>query len=79
MEDNFVMVKVNYSEDNRNEAFLNQYPDFEWVPHFYIFDDDGSLLHSYDTRALETDGLPNGAKIMAFVEAWGTQNSVEPN
>lgn len=79
MEDNFVMVKVNYSEDNRNEAFLDQYPDFEWVPHFYIFDEDGSLLHSYDTRALETDGLHNGAKIMAFVEEWGTQNSVEPD
>lgn len=71
MERNFVMVKVNYSEDNRNETFLAQYPDFEWVPNYIIIDSEGDLVHSYDTRNLETDGVHTGDKIMAFVAEWG--------
>ncbi len=52
----FALVKVNLSEENENRTWWEQYPAFEWVPHFYVFDGDGALVDSYDTRGLMRDG-----------------------
>lgn len=52
----YFIVKVNISKENLNKAFLSQYPTFEWVPHFFILDHDGTLVKSLDTRVLMKDG-----------------------
>lgn len=49
----FVVVKVNVSDENRNEAFLRHYPAYEGVPHFYVLDQQGNLLESINTGLLE--------------------------
>ena len=67
LQENFVIVKVNYSEDNENEAFLAEYPEIEWFPHFFILNADGTLAESYDTRGLETDGVYDEAKFLDFL------------
>ncbi len=68
--ENFVMLKINFSEENQNEAFLSDYPEIEWYPHFYILESDGTLAESYDTRELETDGLYDDDKFISFLETW---------
>lgn len=75
LQENFVIVKVNYSEDNENEPFLSQYPQIEWFPHFFILNADGTLAESYDTRGLETDGVYDEAKFLAFLNERAGESS----
>ncbi len=63
----FVMVKVNLSAENENKEFLSGYPAFEWVPHFYIVNADGSLAESYDTRGLQENTKFTVAAFDAFL------------
>lgn len=63
----FIFVKVNLSEENENDEWISQHPDFGWVPHFYIFDGSGALTDSYDTRGLMTDGLFDESKFQVFL------------
>lgn len=69
---NFVVVKVNYSKENKNEAFLSQYPAIEGYPHIFVLDSDGTLLHSQDTGELEAGKGYDPEKLLQFIRTWGT-------
>lgn len=70
----YVWMKVNYSEDNENAAFLSQFPAIKGYPHLFVLDADGTLVHSQFTGELEADkGQPKGynrERFLAFVQAW---------
>ena len=70
-EKNFVMVKVNFSDENKNEAVLSRYPEIPGYPHLFVLDRDGKLLHSQDTSELEEGKGYNLARFTAFLEKWG--------
>ncbi len=53
LEKNFVLVKVNFSEENKNEAFLAGYPKVAGYPHLFVLDAKGKLLESKNTGDLE--------------------------
>jgi len=67
---NYVIMKVNFSSDNKNEDFLSKYPVIPGYPHFFVLDPDGKLLHSQDTGKLEEGKDYNPQKFMAFLEVW---------
>jgi thiol:disulfide interchange protein len=69
--DHYVLVKVNVSQENRNEAFLLQFPPAAGYPHIYILSSDGTFLHSQDTAELE-DGADSYVLevFMAFLQKW---------
>ncbi|HSB00720.1 MAG TPA: thioredoxin family protein [Anaerolineales bacterium] len=69
--EHYVLVKVNVSEENMNEAFLSQFPQAAGYPHIYILDRDGTFLHSQDTAKLE-DGVDSYVLevFMAFLQEW---------
>ena len=71
---NFVVVKVNFSKENKNEAFLSGYPKVAGYPHFFVLESDGTFLHSQDTGALENGSKENPGhdhdKVLAFLTAW---------
>jgi len=71
---NYVWMKVNYSEDNENAAFLSQFPAIKGYPHLFVLDADGKLLHSQFTGELEADkGQPKGynrERFVAFMKEW---------
>jgi thioredoxin-related protein len=69
-EKNFVMVKVNFSEENKNEQVLSRYPEIRGYPHLFVLDGDGKLLHSQDTAELEEGKGYNLAKFTAFLQKW---------
>jgi thiol:disulfide interchange protein len=69
-EKNFVMLKVNYSPENKNEAFLGQYPKIPGYPHLFVLDSAGKLLHSQDTGALELGKSYDLEKFTAFLKQW---------
>jgi thioredoxin-related protein len=70
LRDHFIIMKVNVSDENRNEAFLAQYPDVPGYPHLFVLDSDGTLLHSQSTAELEEGNWYNEAAILAFLDRW---------
>lgn len=70
-DDNFVMVKVNFSDENKNEAIISSYGAVAGYPHLFVLDSDGTLLHSQDTGLLEDGGKSYTlAKFEAFLKEW---------
>jgi thiol:disulfide interchange protein len=74
-EKNFVMVKVNFSDENKNEAVLGRYPTVAGYPHIFVLDSDGKLLHSQDTGLLEEGKSYNLAKFEAFLKQWSAASA----
>ena len=66
----YVVVKVNYSKENKNETVLAAYPQIPGYPHFFVLESDGSLLKSQDTGELESGKGHDPAKVMAFLKTW---------
>lgn len=71
-EKNFVMVKVNMSDENKNAEVLSRYPKVAGYPHIFVLDKDGKLLHSQDTEKLEQGKGYNPEKFKAFLTDWAT-------
>ena len=69
-EQNFVMVKINYSRENKNEKLLSRYPKIPGFPHFFVLDARGNLLRSQDTSELEQGRSYNLEKLFAFLKKW---------
>lgn len=72
LEENFIIVKINFSKENKNEKFLSQYPAIEGYPHFFVLDSDGKLLHSQNTGDLEKDKDYDKDKFLDFLNKWKT-------
>jgi len=71
IEKNFIVLKINYSKENKNEEFLSKYPEVEGYPHFFVLDKNGKLLHSQNTGELEKDKDYDAEKFIAFLKKWG--------
>ncbi|MCK9211958.1 MAG: thioredoxin family protein [Ignavibacteriaceae bacterium] len=67
---NFIVVKVNFSKENKNETFLSKYPKVEGYPHFFILEKDGKLLFSKNTGELEKEKSYDREKIISFLKEW---------
>ena len=71
----YVWLKVNYSKENDNRAFLSRWPKVAGFPHLFVLGADGTLLHSQDTGALEQGKSYDPAKMRAFLERWSAPAS----
>ncbi len=69
-EKNFVMVKINMSEENENKAVLSRYPKVSGYPHLFVLDSEGKLLHSQDTEKLEEGKGYSLDKFSEFLKQW---------
>lgn len=70
LNENFILVKINFSKDNKNEEFLSMYPEIPGYPHFFILEKNGELLHSQNTGELEEDKGYSKDKMIAFLKRW---------
>lgn len=71
LHDTFVVVHVNFSDENRNEEFFGSLPEADGYPHFWILDRAGRLLESQGTLALEDgDKSYNTSAFVAFIDRW---------
>lgn len=64
----YVWLKVNFSKENENRAFLARWPKVAGYPHLFVLDADGRLVHSQDTSELEAGKSYDVAKMRAFLE-----------
>ena len=80
-DDNFITVAVFYSHENKNEKVLSSYPQLEGIPHFFVLEKDGTLIHSQGIVKLETGGEPDPEKIKDFLLKWSIhsdKNTAKP-
>ncbi len=68
--DNFVVVKINYSKENKNEKFLSAFPKVPGYPHYFVLDAKGKLIAPQDTGELEKDKSYDRDKLIAFFSKW---------
>lgn len=66
----YVSLKVNYSKENPNDAFLSHYPKIADYPQFFVLDSKGALLHSQPTHPFEHGKKYNVGKIDEFLRRW---------
>ncbi|HKI78968.1 MAG TPA: thioredoxin family protein [Ignavibacteriaceae bacterium] len=70
MNDNFVYLKVNYSEENKNEKFLSQFPEIPGYPHWFLLDSDGKLLLSKSSGDFEAGKGHDPKIVLEFLKEW---------
>jgi thioredoxin-related protein len=70
LQEYFVVLKINYSPENKNEKFLEQYPKVAGYPHIFILEKDGKLLVSKNTGELEKEKSYDADKILTFLKEW---------
>jgi thioredoxin-related protein len=73
LHNNFIVIKVNYSPENKNVQFLSHYPKITGYPHIFILDKDGKFLHSQDTGKLEEGKGYNHQKFLQFLKNWAPE------
>jgi thioredoxin-related protein len=67
LEEKYIVVKVNYSPQNRNEKLLSRWPKAKGYPHFYILDASGRVLLSQPSVELEAGKDYDEAKLLALL------------
>jgi thiol:disulfide interchange protein len=67
---NFIVLRINFSKENQNRAFLSRWPKVAGYPHFFVLDVNGRLLHSQDTSALEATKDYDPVAFRAFLLDW---------
>ncbi len=63
-------MKVNMSNENKNEEFLGGYPEVPAYPRLLVLDSDGTFLHSQGTSELEAGKGYDENVFVAFLETW---------
>lgn len=71
LHDSFVVVKVNFSDEVKNEPFLSHYPKIPSYPHLFVLDKNGKLLLSQTPDDFLKDDKYIPDLLLAFVAKWG--------
>lgn len=66
----YVLLKVNVSDSNENQEFMNGLPPVLGYPHMYVSTASGKMLLSKDTAELLENGDYSIKRWQAFIEKW---------
>lgn len=75
----FVVLKVYYGSDNKNEQVLSRYSKLLGIPHFFVLDKDGNLIYSQHVVELQTNGEYNPGKMKDFLSKWSAPTASTAN
>jgi thioredoxin-related protein len=67
---NFVTVKINFSEENENKEVLARYGSIPSYPYIFVLESDGKLLLAKDTSDLENGKSYDLEKLTVFLKQW---------
>ncbi len=79
MYDNYVVVKLNYSKENKNEKSLErlEYPNRFGYPIFVVLDGNGKRVHTQNSAYLEEGQGYSEKKVLDFLKHW-TVKALDP-
>jgi thioredoxin-related protein len=69
-DENYLTVKINFSEGHENRKVLSRYPTIRGFPHLIFLDSHGKLLRSQDTDVLERGNSYSLKKLTATLTKW---------
>jgi thioredoxin-related protein len=73
----YVVLKINYSKENKNDEFLAQYPKVDGYPHLFVLEKNGKLLHSQNTGQLEKEKSYDADKMLKFLKKWAPKKKIK--
>jgi len=76
LEDDFIVIKVNFSDDVKNETFLARYPAIRSYPHLFVLETDGTFLLSETPDSFMDKDRYVADKILTFLEKWAPKKRV---
>jgi thioredoxin-related protein len=76
LDDDFIVIKVNFSVDVTNDAFLARYPTVPSYPHLFVLETDGTFLVSETPNSFMDKDKYVADKILAFLEKWAPKKRV---
>lgn len=68
--DTFVLLKVNYSDENTNKEFLSNFKGIDGYPYIFITESNGQVIYANDMREMTIKGKPSKEKILRFLNRW---------
>lgn len=71
---NFVTVKINFSEENSNKEVLSAYGPISGYPYIFVLDSDGKLVRSQETGVFEQGKSYAEERLTTFLTYWATHN-----
>ncbi|MDT0604103.1 thioredoxin family protein [Thalassotalea castellviae] len=71
----YVLLKINVSDSNENEAFMKSLPPTLGYPHMYVSTATGKMMLSKDTAELLTQGNYSREAWLSFLEKWNVGNN----
>ncbi|SET85315.1 thioredoxin family protein [Thalassotalea agarivorans] len=77
LHNNFVVLKVNVSDSNENEAFMQSLPPVLGYPHMYVSSASGKMLLSKDTAELQQDGAYSAVQWQQFLTQWQVSDKAQ--
>ena len=75
----FVMLKINVSDANDNNAFLKAFPKPLGYPHMYVTEKNGNILWSKDTADFLVNGQYSRKQFTEFFNRWEISNTLSQN
>ena len=69
-DENYIVLRINFSKENKNQAFLSHWPKVAGYPHFFVLDANGRVLRSQDTSALEATKDYDPVAFRKFLLEW---------
>lgn len=75
LHDKFVLLKINVSDSNENEAFMKSLPPVLGYPHMYVSTNKGKMILSKDTAELLNDGNYSREQWLGFINQWQASNN----
>ena len=75
MEKDFIVIKVNYSKENRNPEILKEleFPQRFGFPVFVILDANGKRIHTQNSSYLEEGGSYSKKRVLEFLKNWSPE------
>lgn len=66
----FVLLKVNYSDENTNKEFLSNFQGINGYPYIFITENNGKVIYANDMREMTIKGRPDKEKMFQFLDRW---------
>ncbi|MDX9853580.1 MAG: thioredoxin family protein [Tenuifilaceae bacterium] len=81
LDEYFVVVKVNYSKENKNLNYLEylEYPQRFGFPVLVVLNANGKRIHTQDSGLLESGNGYDAKKVEGFLKNWSPQSLAPEN
>mgnify|MGYP000152980394 CR=1 FL=1 len=77
LHEKYVLLKINVSDSNENEAFMSALPPVLGYPHMYVSTASGKMILSKDTAELLQDGQYSVKHWLEFIDTWQANGNQE--